>query len=61
MAGLGRNAEALEHFREDEKLAGTLLPEADHDIVRSEIARLEALPDGEDAADDGSESGANSQ
>lgn len=42
LAGLGRNEEALEHFRKAEELAGPLLPAADLEVVKSEIARLEA-------------------
>ena len=44
LAKMGRTTEALEHFRKAEELAGTLLPAADLDVVKSEIARLEAAP-----------------
>lgn len=44
LAKLGRNAEALEHFRKAVELAGTLLPATDLEAAKSEIARLEAAP-----------------
>ena len=44
LAKLGRNDEALEHFRKAVDLAGTLLPAADLEAAKSEIARLEAAP-----------------
>ena len=42
LAALGRNAEALEHFRIARNKAGQLLPAADLETVEAEIARLEA-------------------
>lgn len=45
LANLGREAEALAEYRQAERLADPSLPQAEREIVRAEIARLEAVGD----------------
>ncbi|WP_163886984.1 tetratricopeptide repeat protein [Aliiruegeria sabulilitoris] len=45
LVGLGQEDAALEHFRKAEEFAGDLLPAADLEAARAEIARLEAAQD----------------
>lgn len=47
LAALGRTEEALRYFRDAEAKAGQILPVSDLEVVKSEIARLEAELAGE--------------